>query len=308
MKSLEKFVDKHLQLVYTVYIQHTQLEVDNMLSVRNLCKSYEKFKLCDISFDLPAGYIMGFIGANGAGKTTTIKSLLNIVKRDSGTVTIFGNSMDESENEIKQLIGFSSGEISFYRRKKVSKLIDVYKRFFTEWSDEVFTNYMKKFHIDVDKTVSQLSEGMRVKLGVAMALSHNAKLIILDEPTSGLDPIARDELLEILRSIIEDGEHSVLFSTHITSDLDKCADYILFIKDGKIIENTTKDDLIDSYAIVSGNPSELVSIESRLVGVRPNAFGFHGLIKRADLLPSDTVEVARPNIEDIMIYSIKEAF
>lgn len=279
-----------------------------MLSVRNLYKNYEKFKLCDVSFDLPAGYIMGFIGANGAGKTTTIKAILNIVKRDGGDVNFFGKSIDESEEEIKQHIGFSSGEISFYRRKKVNKLIDVYKRFFTEWNDAAFADYMEKFHIDADKSVDQLSQGMKVKLGVAMALSHNAKLIILDEPTSGLDPIARDELLDILRSIIADGEHSILFSTHITSDLDKCADYILFIKDGKIIENTAKDDLIDSYALVSGKARELGSIESRLVGVKTNAFGFQGLIKRIDLLPTDTVETAKPNIEDIMVYSIKEEF
>lgn len=277
-----------------------------MLSVKNLCKSYENFKLSGVSFELPPGYIMGFIGANGAGKTTTIKSLLNIVKRDSGDVTIFGKSIADSENEIKQLIGFSSGSISFYARKKVGKLVDVYKRFFTEWSDAAFADYMNRFNIDTDKTVSQLSQGMQVKLGVAMALSHNAKLIILDEPTSGLDPIARDELLEILRSIIADGEHSILFSTHITSDLDKCADYILFIKDGKIIENAAKDDLIDSYALVMGKTSELPSIESRLVGVKVNAFGFHGLIKRADLKPTDTVKVAKPNIEDIMVYHIKE--
>lgn len=277
-----------------------------MLSVKNLCKRYEKFELSNVSFELPKGYIMGFIGANGAGKTTTIKSLLNLVKRDSGEITIFGKSISDSENEIKQHIGFSSGSITFYSRKKVSSLIDVYKRFFTEWSDSTFFEYMKKFNIDTNKTVSQLSQGMQTKLSVAMALSHNAKLIILDEPTSGLDPIARVELLEILQSIVADGEHSILFSTHITSDLDKCADYILFIKEGKIIENATKDDLIDSYALVMGKISELPSIESRLVGVRPNAFGFQGLLKRADLLPTDTLEVAKPNIEDIMVYHIKE--
>lgn len=277
-----------------------------MLSVKNLCKRYEKFELSNVSFELPKGYIMGFIGANGAGKTTTIKSLLNLVKRDSGEITIFGKSISDSENEIKQHIGFSSGSMTFYSRKKISSLIDVYKRFFTEWSDSTFFEYMKKFNIDTNKTVSQLSQGMQTKLSVAMALSHNAKLIILDEPTSGLDPIARVELLEILQSIVADGEHSILFSTHITSDLDKCADYILFIKEGKIIENATKDDLIDSYALVMGKISELSSIESRLVGVRPNAFGFQGLIKRADLLPTDTIEVAKPNIEDIMVYHIKE--
>lgn len=277
-----------------------------MLSVKKLCKKYEKFQLCDVSFDLPPGYIMGFIGANGAGKTTTIKSLLNIVKRDSGEVSFFGKSIDDSEDEIKQFIGFSSGNVSFYARKKVRKLIDVYKRFFTEWSDTAFAEYMHKFHIDIDKTVSQLSQGMQVKLGVAMALSHNAKLIILDEPTNGLDPIARDELLEIFRSIIADGERSILFSTHITSDLDKCADYILFIKDGKIVEYATKDDLIDSYAIVSGKSNEFASIEPRLVGGKQNAFGFQGLIKRVDLLPTDTVQIAKPNIEDIMFYCIKE--
>lgn len=277
-----------------------------MLSVKNLCKRYEKFELSDISFELPSGYIMGFIGENGAGKTTTIKSLLNIIKRDSGEVSIFGKSIRDSENDIKQHIGFSSGSISFYSRKKVSTLIDVYKRFFTEWSDSTFLEFMNNFHIDTSKTVSQLSQGMQTKLSVAMALSHNAKLIILDEPTSGLDPISRSELLEILQSIVADGEHSILFSTHITSDLDKCADYILFIKDGKIIENATKDDLIDNYALVMGKRNELPSIESRLVGVKTNAFGFQGLIKRADLLSTDTLEIAKPNIEDIMVYHIKE--
>lgn len=278
-----------------------------MLIVKNLCKSYETFNLKDVSFELPSGYIMGFIGANGAGKTTTIKSILNIVRCDSGEVSVFGRSLADHENEIKQHIGFASGNILFYARKKIRQIVDVYKRFYAEWSDEEFAHYMDRFHIDVEKTVSQLSQGMQVKLSVAMALSHNAKLIILDEPTSGLDPIARDELLGVLRSIIADGDKSVLFSTHITSDLDKCADYILFIKEGKIIENATKEDLINGYALVSGKNGDLASIESRLVGVRPNAFGFQGLIKREDLLKTDTVDVATPNIEDIMLYHIKEA-
>lgn len=277
-----------------------------MLKVSNLCKSYDKFKLSNVSFELPSGFIMGFIGANGAGKTTTLKSILNIVKCDSGQIEIFGKSIYNNESEIKEQIGFSAGNITFYPKKRVRNVVDIYKRFYKNWSDEVFSEYTTKFKLDEEKRINALSQGMCVKLSIALALSHDAKLIILDEPTSGLDPIAREELLSILSEIISDGDKSVLFSTHITSDLDKCADYILFIKDGKIIENSTKDDLIDAYALISGKMCVFNDLQERLVGYKKNAFGFQGLIKRSQLLNEDDVEIAVPNVEDIMIYHIKE--
>ena len=278
-----------------------------MLKVENLCKDYGKFQLKDVSFELPKGYIMGFIGVNGAGKSTTIKSILNLVHPDSGRVTVFGEDMYRNEISLKQRIGFMLGPVDFYTRIRVSRLISVFSRFYDAWDEELFQCYLRKFSIDPGKRVSELSTGMRVKLGIAMALSHGARLIILDEPTSGLDPVARDELLDLFHEIIEDGEKSILFSTHITSDLDKCADYILFMRNGSIVANAAKDDLIDQHALVRGKLSALTpDLKERLESVKQNAYGFTGLIRRERLKPSDEVETEVPNLEDLMIYYNRE--
>ena len=271
------------------------------LIVENLTKTYEKFKLENISFSIPKGYIMGFIGENGAGKTTTINSLLNVIKKDSGTVTIFGQNMDENELELKKNIGFVSGE-SFYPKSKVKDVTNVYKRFYDEWDEEAYLTYLKRFEIDPSKRLDELSKGMKMKYSLALALSHNAKLLILDEPTSGLDPVARDNLLEIFQSFVENGDVSILFSTHITSDLEKCADYITFIKQGKMVESCSKDDLIDKYRIVTGTKEELKLIENKLVSFKVNAFGFNGLVKTKQVIKSDTIRYGQPSLDDIMIY------
>lgn len=278
-----------------------------MLEVKNIYKKYPSFLLKDVSFSLPEGYIMGFIGANGAGKSTTLKAILNFIAIDSGEITIFGKDSREYETELKKEIGFALSPVNYYPKTKIRKVANVYKRFFDNWDEETYQNLLVRFNIDDTKKIDDLSMGMKVKLGLSFAMSHNAKLLILDEPTSGLDPVAREELLELFQEIVEDGKHSILFSTHITSDLDKCADYIIFIKDGELIANTTKDGLIESHRAVAGDKEQLTDeLKSRLIGHKETPFGFMGLIKTKDILPTDNLQVEKPNLEEIMIYYNKE--
>ena len=273
----------------------------NNLVVKDLTKKYDGFTLDRVSFEIPKGYIMGFIGENGAGKTTTIKALLNVITKDSGSVEILGKNIDEHEIEVKKNIGYVSGD-SFYPKSKLKDITKVYKRFFSKWDDEVYQSFMKKFNLDSNKKVCELSKGMKMKYSIALALSHQAELLIMDEPTSGLDPVARDNLLEVFQTIVEEGIVSILFSTHITSDLDKCADYITFIKNGTIIESCTKDDLIDKYRLLNGNKDQLPLIKNKVVSYKENAFGFTGLIKTELVDADNPVAIGQPTLDDIMIY------
>lgn len=273
-----------------------------ILEVKNLNKTYDKFKLEDVSFSLDKGYIMGFIGANGAGKTTTIKSILNLITIDSGDITVLDKKFKDNELELKSEIGFMFGDIEYYSNSKVKVLTDVTKRFYQNWDNDIYESYLKRFNLDEDKKIKELSSGMRVKYYLALALSHNAQLLILDEPTSGLDPVARDDLLEIFQELIKDGEKSILFSTHITSDLEKCADYITYINDGKIVESRSQDELISAYRLVRGSKKQLEAVESSLVAYRENSFGFTGLIKTENLNDSMDIESAAPSLDDIMVY------
>ena len=192
----------------------------NAMEIRGLCKRYPAFELKNVTFSVPQGAVMGFIGRNGAGKSTTIKSILGLVHLDAGHVEIMGKDFAGNERFIKENIGVVLGGIDFYPKKKIRILTDVTRRFYENWDEDKYRHYLRLFAIDEEKRVDQLSSGMQVKYMVALALSHNAKLLILDEPTSGLDPVSRDELTELLRKIAADGQRSVLFSTHITSDLE----------------------------------------------------------------------------------------
>lgn len=205
-----------------------------VLNVYNIAKEYPSFRLQDVSFSVKKGTIMGFIGRNGAGKTTTLKSIMNMVHINSGSIEFFGLDMKNHESEIKQRIGYAGGTVDYYKKKKISKLLSVTKRAYPTWNESICNKYMQLFSIDENKTPSELSEGMKVKLNLVIALSHEAELLILDEPTSGLDPVSREELLEIFKHLKSQGV-SLLFSTHITSDLEKCADDITYIQDGRII-------------------------------------------------------------------------
>lgn len=216
-----------------------------MLKVSHLYKSYPSFTLHDVSFRVEKGHIMGFVGRNGAGKSTTLKAVMNMVHKDSGQIEFFGLDMSQNERDIKQRIGFAGGAVDYYKRKKISKLLEVTKNFYDNWDDVVLQRYMQLFSIDETKTPSQLSEGMKVKLNLAIALSHGAEFLILDEPTSGLDPVSRDELLQIFKYLKSQGV-TILFSTHITSDLDKCADDITYIRNGQIVYTGSFSDFVGS--------------------------------------------------------------
>lgn len=276
------------------------------LDVRHLNKTYPDFQLKDVSFQLEQGYIMGFIGANGAGKTTTIKSILNMIHLDRGEVHILGKNVAEHETELKQEIGYTFGGIDFYTRSKIKTLTDVVKKFYTNWDDENYYNYLRRFKLEENKKIVELSTGMRVKYSLALALSHGAKLLILDEPTSGLDPVAREDLLDIFQTLVADGEISILFSTHITSDLEKCADYITYIHNGQIINSAEKEDFIESYRLLNGSASQLNQVKDRMISYKTNSFGFTGLIHSEDFDPSLEVKATRPNLEEIMVYFAKK--
>lgn len=277
-----------------------------ILQVQNLRKQYPGFLLNNVCFEVEEGCIMGFIGRNGAGKTTTIKTMLNLSHADGGKVLFEGRDLWANETECKKQIGLVLGEFSYYKRKKLCAIADVTKRFYEDWDETLYRQLLKRFALDPEKKVSELSQGMRVKFALALALSHRAKLLILDEPTSGLDPVSRDELLEIFRTIIEDGEHSILFSTHIISDLEKCADYITYIKGGTILCSTDADSFKDAYRLVSGEAEQLERYRDRLVGFRAHAFGFTGLMTRENAERSEGLKVAPADMESIMIYTEKE--
>ncbi len=281
--------------------------MDALLRVEELTKRYESFTLDAVSFTLEPGYIMGFIGRNGAGKTTTMKSMLGLVHPNSGKVTMFGLDFFTHEQAIKQKIGFAIGGVDYYPKMRLRDIAAVTRRFYTEWDDAAYARYLTRFELDDSKRVEQLSAGMNVKFSLALALSHNAKLLILDEPTSGLDPVSRDDLVELFQTIIEDGERSILFSTHITSDLEKCADYITFIRNGKIVSSTDKDAFLSAYRLVNGRADQLTAaLAPRLHGVKQNAFGFTALVNAADLPFCEGLAVAPADLEEVMIYLDKE--
>lgn len=214
--------------------------------IRGLCKNYPSFRLNKVTFELEEGKITGFIGRNGAGKTTTIKAMLNLIHADSGEISYFGLPFLENETEIKQRIGYSTGTVNWYPRKTVREIVQVTKSFYHSWDEEAYRKYLSLFELDENKKAIELSEGMKVKCNLLLALSHKADILILDEPTSGLDPFSRDELLEIFKRLKEDGV-TVLFSTHIISDLEKCADNIIYISRGEIKASCEKDFFQQNY-------------------------------------------------------------
>ena len=218
----------------------------SIVELRNVCKSYPAFQLKDVSFSLEAGRITGFIGRNGAGKTTTIKSMLNLIHTDSGVISYFGMPLSEHEKEIKQRIGYSTGTVSWYPRKTIREIVSVTKTFYPCWDEEAYRKYMAFFAIDENKKPIELSEGMKVKFNLLLALSHRAEVLILDEPTSGLDPFSRDELLELFKTLRAHGV-TILFSTHITSDLERCADDIIYISRGEIRANLPKAEFLREF-------------------------------------------------------------
>jgi ABC-2 type transport system ATP-binding protein len=276
-----------------------------ILKVENLMKNYPTFKLDDVSFSLEKGKIMGFIGRNGAGKSTTLKAIMGLVHLESGTVSAFGEAFDEKELANRTRISFSLGGVNFFPFKTVDKLTKVTARFYPKWSFKKFYHYLELFGINRNKKIKDLSEGMKVKYSLAVALSHDAELFILDEPTSGLDPVSRDEVLYVFKQLVKNGDRSILFSTHITSDLEKCADTITYIRNGKLVtSNMSKEEFINSYKLVSVPKKDFNDeIKSSLISFRDEGENINGLIEsnKVNLLPN-FVSISVPDLESIMVY------
>lgn len=275
-----------------------------VLEVTNLNKTFANFRLKDVTFSLNEGCITGFIGINGSGKTTTIKTILGLVLKDSGKVKFSGKNIAENERKAKNRIGFVLDEGYFYEEMTLKEMKSVIAPAYSDWDEAVFLNYIKRFGLKLNQKIATLSKGMRMKYAVALALSHHADLLIMDEPTSGLDPLIRSELMDILLDFMKEEGKSVFFSTHITSDLDKIADMLILIDDGRILFNEEKDTLLDTHARVKGD-NRLITDETRklFLTLHQSPYGFEGIthdkanVRR--LMPEALIE--KPAIEDIML-------
>ncbi|HDR8245055.1 ABC transporter ATP-binding protein [Bacillus thuringiensis] len=275
-----------------------------MLEVNNLNKCYENFSLKDATFRINNDCITGFIGTNGSGKTTTIKAILGLILKDSGKIIFLGNDMDKHERKSKNKIGIVLDEGYFYDELTLKEMKNIIAPSYTDWDEPVFQDYIKQFNLNLKQKISTLSKGMRMKFAVALALSHHADLLLMDEPTSGLDPLVRSELMDILLNFMKEPGKSVFFSTHIISDLDKIADMIILIDDGKILVNDEKDMLIDSHALVKGSNCFInEQTKTLFLNLHQTHYGFEGITNKKDdvrrLMPDVLIE--RPTIEDIML-------
>ena len=277
--------------------------MESILNIQNLNKKYPSFALKDVSFTVKPGEIMGFIGRNGAGKTTTLKSIMNLVHFDSGKITAFDLEMSKHELENKQRIGFALSELNYYPNKTIRSLMNVTKRFYKNFDEKKFAEVCKLFNLNIDKKLEELSSGMKVKYSVAIALSHQAELLILDEPTSGLDPVSRDEILDIFRQIVKNKDRAILFSTHITSDLDKCATNITYIHDGAIMYTGTKKDFVNSYLFIK-DKNKNADLLNEYIAYKELDDRIEGLIdaNNKDVFVKAGVEIKEPDLEEIMVY------
>ena len=273
----------------------------NVLEVKHLCKRYPAFELKNVSFTLEKGKITGFIGRNGAGKSTTLNSLLHFVHPDNGEILFWGEDINRCEMEMKQKIGFVSSGMTYYPNKKLKAVTKVTKSFYKEWDENAYQNYMREFALDENKSFRQLSMGMKIKYALALALSHNAEFLILDEPTSGLDPVSRENLLEIFMNLCDRGK-TIFFSTHITSDLDKCADNIIYIRNGQIVEKSTLTEFVNTYKLVEYGENELTAQQlEMLVGKRRIKTGWTSLV-RTELAANFAGRVSDADLDAIMVH------
>jgi ABC-2 type transport system ATP-binding protein len=272
-----------------------------LLEVKHLGKHYPSFDLQDVSFSLESGRIMGFIGRNGAGKTTTLKCLYNLVSPTSGSLLYQGQEIRSIEAKAKSEIGLLFGEVEYYPNKRLSAMSAVTKTFYPGWDDALYQRYLADFGLDESKKIKELSSGMKVKYGLAIALSHGAKVLLLDEPTSGLDPVSRDELLDIFLNIVSDGEHAILFSTHVISDLEKCADDITYIQKGRILVSEPVRDFEHAYAYYSGEEEKIAACKDRFIHVRSHGGRFEAVALSENAPEIPEVAKRQATLEEIMI-------
>ena len=286
----------------------------SVLELNNLTKRYDTFTLDSVNMSLEEGFIMGLVGQNGAGKTTIIKLILGLLKRDNGSIHIFGKDIDEDADEIKQQIGFVLDESDWYDSFTIREMVKIISTFYDNWDQTIFEKYLKSFNLEEASRIDSLSKGMKMKFSLAVALSHDAKLIIMDEPTSGLDPIIRDEVLEILQKIIADGGKSILFSSHISSDIDKIADYITFIHEGRIIFSKSREEIADTYRLVTGPIEYLDQDIARFFdAIRKKKRNFTAITtdfkkiekEFASYFGDKSMVIERAGIDDIMLHLVK---
>jgi len=280
--------------------------MSNVLEIENLSKYYDDFHLDHVSFTLPEGFIMGLIGPNGAGKTTIIKSIMNLIMKNQGSIKVFGKDHQEHEVEIKERIGFVYDNPNYYEHLNLKQMRKIIAPFYKHWDDDVFYNLIRKFDLPLKKTIKKFSRGMIMKGALAMALSHHADLIIMDEPTSGLDPVFRREFLDLLYELLQDKKKSILFSTHITSDLEKIADYITFVNKGKVIFTSSKDDVLENYGVAKGGNDLLdQDVKDHFKGIRSTDVGFEALtdnISTTKKLFGKNIVIDKATLEDIMYF------
>ncbi len=279
-----------------------------MLEVSNLTKRYREFTLDNISFHLPKGYIMGYVGQNGAGKSTTINCITHLCNANEGTIRLDGMTYEDSPEKYKEMIGFIGDESYFPKEMCLKDIRKIHKNFYKNFDEAKFDGLVTKFKLPEKKKLSEYSRGMKVKLMFAGALARDTKLLLLDEATNGLDPVIRSEILELLQEYISDGERSILFSTHMLEDLEQIADYIILIDNGKLYINETKDELLENYILIKGQLSEVPEeTKKHLIGISNHEFGFTALIKSDDaaFIPKGFV-TDKPSIDQIMIHTIKD--
>ncbi len=275
--------------------------MNNAIEISNLRKQYKNFLLDNISFSVPGGFVCGFIGENGAGKTTTLKLILGMVMKDGGSINLFGKTADEVS--LKEDIGVLFEQPYYQEDWTPVDIEKAVRPFYKKWSSTTFHQYLERFSLDPKQKYKTMSRGMKMKLGMAAILARDAKLLLLDEPTSGLDPVGREEILGIFRDYMVEENRTIFFSTHITSDLEKIADYITYIKDGKIIYNGLKDELIDRYCLVRGGAGDLPqSKRKQMLGLREHSGGFDGMIEIKDIAGFNASVITETvSLDDIMV-------
>ena len=278
--------------------------MNTILEVEGLKKDFDTFSLHDVSFSLQEGCITGFIGVNGAGKTTTIKSILGLVLKDAGSIKLFGKEINRNERELKNHIGLVFDEGYFYEEMTMREMKSVIAPAYSNWDEAVFKRNIERFRLQLKQKISTLSKGMRMKYAITLALSHHADLLIMDEPTSGLDPLVRSELMDILLEFMKDDGKSVLFSSHITTDLDKVADVVILIDKGRIVFSEEKDLLLDTHGLIKGDRMVLNDHTRNLfLTLRETEYGFEGLTNNKTDVRKQMkgVLIERPTIENIML-------
>lgn len=281
----------------------------NAIEIRNLVKSYsDKFTLGEINLDIPSGIIIGLIGENGAGKTTLIKSILNIIRSDKGNIKIFEKDIKINESEIKENIGVVLDNMFFPELLMPKDINSIMKDVYKNWDEQLFNKYLSEFKLKNNQSIKSMSKGMRKKLEIATALSHHPKLLILDEPTSGLDPVVRNEVLDIFLDFIQDEEHTILLSTHITSDLEHIADKIIFINQGKVVLDQSRDDLLDNYGILKCDVDNFDTIsKDDIIAYKKNKYDCEILVNDINKIKKKYKDfiVDKITLEELMVLMIK---